>query len=39
LVGGEGIIRTFFPNLNETEAIALRASAAVVRSVIDELNK
>ena len=39
LVGGEGIIKTFFPNLNETETTALRASADVVRSVIDELNQ
>src|SRR5512145_166514 len=36
LVGGEGIIKTFFPNLNETETVALRASAEVVRLVIDE---
>ena len=39
LVGGEGIIKTFFPNLNETETAALHASAQVVRSVIDELNQ
>jgi L-lactate dehydrogenase len=39
LVGGEGIIKTFIPNLNETETTALRASAQVVRSVIDELNQ
>ncbi len=37
LVGGEGIIQTFFPQLNETELAALRASAQVVRSVIAEL--
>lgn len=37
LVGGEGIIQTFFPNLNEAETEALRASAQVVRSVITEL--
>jgi L-lactate dehydrogenase len=37
LVGGDGIIKTFFPNLNETEIDALRASAQVVRSVIDDL--
>jgi L-lactate dehydrogenase len=37
LVGGEGIIKTFFPNMNEAETDALRASAQVVRSVIDEL--
>src|SRR5215211_6601060 len=39
LVGGKGIIKTFFPNLSETEIMALRASAQVVRSVIDELNQ
>jgi L-lactate dehydrogenase len=39
LVGGEGIIKTFSPNLNESEITALRASAQVVRSVIDELNE
>jgi len=39
LVGGEGIIKTFFPNLNETETTALHASAHVVRSVIDDLDQ
>jgi len=39
LVGGEGVIKTFFPNLNETEIRALRASAQVVRSVIDQLEQ
>ena len=38
LVGGDGILRTFFPNLNEAETNSLRASAQVVRSVIDQLN-
>ncbi|HLF75488.1 MAG TPA: L-lactate dehydrogenase [Anaerolineales bacterium] len=38
LVGGEGIIQTFFPNLNEAETEALRASARVVRSLIVELD-
>jgi len=38
LVGGEGIIKTFYPNLNEAETTALRASARVVRSVIDQLD-
>jgi len=38
LVGGEGIIQTFFPNLNDAETTALRASAQVVRSVIDKLD-
>jgi L-lactate dehydrogenase len=37
LVGGEGILQTFFPGLNEAETAALRASAQLVRSVIDEL--
>ena len=37
LVGGEGIIQTFFPNLNPNETELLRASAQVVRSVIDKL--
>jgi len=39
LVGGEGIIKSLIPNLNEAETAALRASAQVVRSVIDELNQ
>lgn len=38
LVGGEGIIQTFFPNLSEAETGALGASAQVVRSVITELD-
>src|SRR6266508_4153868 len=39
LVGGDGIIQTFFPKLNEAETSALRGSAQVVRSVIEELNR
>jgi L-lactate dehydrogenase len=39
LVGGEGIRKTFFPNLSGSETAALRASAQVVRSVIDELDR
>jgi L-lactate dehydrogenase len=39
LVSGEGIIQTFFPNLNEAEIAALRASAQVVRSVIEQLQQ
>ena len=39
LVGGEGIIKTFFPNLNQSETTALRGSAQVVRSVIDQLRQ
>ena len=38
LVGGEGIVETFFPNLSATETEALRASAQVVRSVIGKLD-
>jgi L-lactate dehydrogenase len=37
LVGGAGIIRTFFPNLKETETAALQKSANVVHSVIEQL--
>lgn len=37
LVGGDGLIQTFFPRLNESETAALRSSAQLVRSVIDEL--
>ncbi|MFT3894028.1 MAG: L-lactate dehydrogenase [Anaerolineales bacterium] len=37
LIGGEGIIQTFFPQLDPNETDALRASANVVRSVIDKL--
>ncbi|HXD11581.1 MAG TPA: L-lactate dehydrogenase, partial [Anaerolineales bacterium] len=37
LVGGEGIIQTFFPNLNAQETDALRASAQVVHAVIAQL--
>ena len=38
LIGGEGIIQTFFPKLSEAETNALRASAQVVRSVIEKLS-
>ena len=37
LVGGEGIVQTFFPQLSEAETSALHRSAEVVRSVIDQL--
>ena len=37
LVGGEGVIQTFFPQLSEIETEALWNSARVVRSVIDQL--
>lgn len=38
LVGGEGIIQTFFPKLNQAETAALHASAQIVRSVIEKLS-
>jgi L-lactate dehydrogenase len=38
LVGGEGIVQTFFPKLNQAETAALHNSAQIVRSVINELN-
>jgi L-lactate dehydrogenase len=38
LVGGEGIIQTFFPRLSAEETTALQASAQVVRSVIDKIS-
>jgi L-lactate dehydrogenase len=37
LVGGDGIIQTFYPQLSAEETAALRNSAQVVRSVIDQL--
>ncbi|MEO8356212.1 MAG: L-lactate dehydrogenase [Chloroflexota bacterium] len=37
LVGGQGIIQTFLPHLNDAETTALHDSAKVVRSVIDEV--
>ncbi|HNM36714.1 MAG TPA: L-lactate dehydrogenase [Anaerolineales bacterium] len=37
LIGGEGIIQTFFPNLDPNEMDALRHSASVVRSAIEQL--
>lgn len=38
LVGGDGIIQTFYPNLNQAETAALQSSAQIVRSVIDQLS-
>jgi L-lactate dehydrogenase len=38
LLGGEGIIQTFLPTLNQSETESLRASAKFVRSVIDQLH-
>jgi L-lactate dehydrogenase len=37
LVGGEGIVQTFFPRLNEAETAALHNSAQLIRSLIAEL--
>jgi L-lactate dehydrogenase len=37
LVGGEGIIQTFFPQLTDEETAALQKSAQTIRSVIDQL--
>jgi len=37
LVGGDGIIQTFYPQLSKEETAALQNSAQVVRSVIDQL--
>lgn len=39
LIGGEGIIKTFFPNLSAEEMELLNNSARVVRSVIDDLQQ
>lgn len=39
LVGGDGIVQTFFPSLSEAETSALQASAGVVHSVIEQLNQ
>jgi L-lactate dehydrogenase len=39
LVGGDGIVKTFSPNLSDSETTALRASAQIVRSVIDDLKQ
>ena len=39
LLGGEGIIKTFIPNLNQTETTALRISADLVRSVISQFEE
>ena len=37
LIGGEGIVQTFFPKLSETETTALHNSAEIVHSVIQQL--
>jgi L-lactate dehydrogenase len=38
LVGGQGVLETFPLPLNDAESAALRASAAVVRGALDELD-
>jgi L-lactate dehydrogenase len=38
LVGGDGVIQTFYPKLTEEETSALRKSAQTIRSVIDQLD-
>ncbi len=38
LIGGEGILDTFHPPLNEAESAALRNSAIIVKSAIEELD-
>ncbi|HEY5574269.1 MAG TPA: L-lactate dehydrogenase, partial [Anaerolineales bacterium] len=37
LVGGQGIITTFHPKLNENEQRALHRSARIIRDALDEL--
>ena len=37
LVGGQGVLETFPLPLTEAESAALRASAGVIRSALDEL--
>ncbi|HEX6303401.1 MAG TPA: L-lactate dehydrogenase, partial [Anaerolineales bacterium] len=39
LVGGQGIVTTFYPDLNEKEHMALKNSAGVIRDALDELEK
>ena len=38
LVGGKGILKTFFPKLNNVEMEGLHSSASLVRSVIEKLD-
>lgn len=39
LVGGDGVLDTFRPNMNEQERSALQRSARIIRDVMDELEK
>lgn len=39
LVGGQGIMTTFYPDLNEKEHMALKNSAEVIRDALDGLEK
>jgi L-lactate dehydrogenase len=39
LVGGQGIVTTFYPDLNEKEHMALKNSAGVIRDALDRLEK
>ena len=38
LIGGEGLVDTFYPNLNQAEQSALRESAQLLKDVSDQLN-
>lgn len=39
LVGGQGIVTTFYPDLNEKEHMALKNSVGVIRDALDGLEK
>lgn len=39
LVGGQGIVTTFYPDLSEKEQKALQTSAEVIRDALDGLDK
>lgn len=39
LVGGQGIVTTFYPNLDQNEYEALKSSAQVIRDALDGLEK
>ena len=39
LMGGNGIISTFYPDLSEKEYRALRESASIIRNALDELEE
>ena len=38
LIGGEGLMDTFYPHLNEQEQSALRKSAQLLKDVTNQLN-